>query len=114
MFQSVTLEDFKQAFKLAGHGDEFSDEGFKALFMHFDNSEEWFEELIERDVLNLCSEYSEQDSLEDLVREYPDVFNSEDDYDFEDESTIEDLEKECRNFFHVFIKTESDSYLAGE
>lgn len=83
MYTSVNNFDFIQAFEDAGRGNQFSREALFALFDYLEELEQDLDEEIELDVISICCDYTEYESLEE--------FNK--DYGVEHE-TIEDLEYE--------------------
>lgn len=83
MYTSVNNFDFIQAFEDAGRRDQFSREALFALFDYLEELEQGLDEEIELDVIAICCDYTEYESLEE--------FNK--DYGVEHE-TIEDLEYE--------------------
>ena len=72
MKQTVNDWDFTDAFHKAGRGKQFSYEGLKALFEHLEDLESDIGEEIELDVIALCCEYMEYDSL----KEYNDAYDT--------------------------------------
>ncbi len=58
---------FREAFRLAGRGDQFSYEGLEVLFDYLEEVSE--DEDIELDVVALCCEYYES-SIEELIDQY--------------------------------------------
>ena len=68
--QSINnVSQFREAFRLAGRGDQFSYEGFEVLFDYLENLSEDTGESIELDVVALCCEYYES-SIEELIDNY--------------------------------------------
>lgn len=68
--QSINnVYQFREAFHLAGRGDQFSYEGLEVLFDYLDNLSEDTGETIELDVVALCCEYYES-SIEELIDNY--------------------------------------------
>ena len=72
MKQLVSIYDFVRAFKNFER-DNFSYDGLKALFEYLEEYEESTGEEVELDVIALCCEYTEYDSL----NEYNDDYNTE-------------------------------------
>ena len=69
MKQSVNMYDFERAFKNFER-DNFSYDGLKALFGYLEEYEEGTGEEIELDVIALCCDYMEYDSLNEYNRDY--------------------------------------------
>ena len=68
--QSIdSVYQFREAFRLAGRGDQFSYEGLEVLFDYLDNLSEDTGETVELDVVALCCDYSE-DTFEDIAANY--------------------------------------------
>ena len=87
--QSINLSQFREAFRLAGRGDQFSYEGLEVLFDYLENLSEDTGEPIELDVIDLCCDYAES-SIEELIEEYDiDVSDADGDED-EIESIVQE------------------------
>ena len=71
MKQSVNMYAFERAFKRSER-ENFSYDGLKALFEHLEDLESDIGEEIELDVIALCCEYMEYDSL----KEYNDAYDT--------------------------------------
>jgi len=69
MKQSVNMYDFERAFKNFER-DNFSYDGLKALFEYLEEYEEGTGEEVELDVIALCCEYMEYDSLKEYNDDY--------------------------------------------
>ena len=69
MKQSVNMYDFERAFKNFER-DNFSYDGLKALFEYLEDYEEDTGEEIELDVIALCCDYMEYDSLNEYNDDY--------------------------------------------
>jgi hypothetical protein len=83
MKTTVNQNDFVDAFKQAGREDSYSYEGKVALFNYFEEYEESTEQEIELDVIAICCEFTEYESLEEFHKNY----------DKEDYETIDDIEQ---------------------
>ena len=69
MKQSVSMYDFERAFKRYER-ENFSYDGLKALFEYLEEYEEGTGEEIELDVIALCCDYAEYDSLNEYNDDY--------------------------------------------
>ena len=69
MKQSVNMYDFERAFKNFER-DNFSYDGLKALFEYLEEFEDGTGEEVELDVIALCCEYAEYDSLKEYNDDY--------------------------------------------
>ena len=78
MKQSVNFTDFTKAFHDHGRGTQFTYEGLKALFEFFEVLEDDSGEEMELDVIALCCDYTEYESLEALQYEWIDIKDMED------------------------------------
>ena len=70
MKQSVNMYDFERAFKNFERMNNFSYDGLKALFEYLEDYEEDTGEEIELDVIALCCDYAEYDSLNEYNSDY--------------------------------------------
>lgn len=66
---TVTVADFRQAFKTQGRGDQFSYEGLDALFDYLEDCERDLGEEVELDVVAICCDFSE-DSADGIANEF--------------------------------------------
>jgi hypothetical protein len=82
MYQSINEYDFIRAFEQV-RPDNFSRAGLSALYDYLEQYEEDTDEQIELDVIALCCDYAEYDSLEEFQKDYG-----------EDYESIEDIESE--------------------
>ena len=91
MKQSVSMYDFERAFKRYER-ENFSYDGLKALFEYLEEYEEGTGEEVELDVIALCCEYAEYDSL----KEYNDYYGTEyDEIDLiQDDTTLIKIDDE--------------------
>jgi len=69
MKQSVNMYDFERAFKNFER-DNFSYDGLKALFEYLEEYGDGMGEEVELDVIALCCEYAEYDSLSEYNDDY--------------------------------------------
>ena len=82
MYQSINEYDFIRAFEQV-RPDNFSRAGLSALYDYFEQLEEDIGNPIQLDVIAICCEYSEYESLEEFQEDYG-----------EDYESIEDIESE--------------------
>tara|TARA_R100000951_G_C2632399_1_gene178117 strand:- start:252 stop:551 length:300 start_codon:yes stop_codon:yes gene_type:complete len=94
---TINFDGFERAFQRYGRGEQFSYEGLQALFEYLELLESDMEEDIELDVIGLCCEYTEYDSLE--------IFQDENGKDYE---SIEDIENET-----IVIPIDKESFIVG-
>lgn len=78
MKQTINFYDFMQAFERYGRENQFSREGLCALFEMLEEYEQDTDQEIELDVIALCCDFTEYDSLEEITEAY-DCIKSEDD-----------------------------------
>lgn len=67
--QTVSIYEFREAFRRMDRQDQFSYEGLEVLFDYLENLSDDIGEPIELDVIALCCEYCES-SIEELIRDY--------------------------------------------
>ena len=76
MKQTIDMYQFERAFKNMGRGEQFSYEGLQALYLYLEEYEEDTGEEINLDVIALCCEYAEYDSLEEFQANYGEKYGS--------------------------------------
>jgi len=81
MKQSINEYQFRDAFHKMGRGEQFSYDGLTALYDYLEQLGDDIGEEIELDVIALCCEYAEYDSLTEFQEDYG-----------EDYQTMEDIE----------------------
>ena len=81
MKQTINFTDFQRAFTDCNREDNFSYEALQALFNWIEEYEEDIGEEIELDVIALCCEFTEYESLEELQESYTDIKSLDDLYD---------------------------------
>lgn len=69
MIQTITLSDFRDAFKRMGRADQFSYEGLELIFDYIESYEQDSGEQVELDVIALCCEWTE-DTAEEVINNY--------------------------------------------
>lgn len=70
MKTTVNFYDFERAFVKADRKTQFSYEGLKSLFEWFEEYEEDTGESIELDVIAICCDFCEYDSIESFRNDY--------------------------------------------
>lgn len=75
---TVTLSDFRDAFRACDRQDQFSYEALDLLFDYFEELEDSTGQEIELDPIAICCDYSE-DSPSDIARNYDDAPSDADD-----------------------------------
>jgi len=73
MKTDVNFYAFEDAFKTRERKDTFSYKGLRALYDYLLNYEEDTDEEIELDVIALCCEYTEYESLKELQKDYTSI-----------------------------------------
>ena len=78
MKKTINIYDFREAFHKAGRGDQFTYDGLTALFEYIEDYEEGIGEETELDVIGLCCDYTEYESIEEFwldydQEDYPDI-----------------------------------------
>ena len=95
MKQSINEYNFIDAFRKMGREENFSYRGLIALFDYLEQYEHDTDTEIELDVIALCCEYAEYDSLAEFQKDYG-----------EDYQTIEDIESDT-----TVIMIDDDSFI---
>jgi|TARA_B100000073_G_scaffold319365_1_gene298213 hypothetical protein len=80
---TINFNDFERAFQRYNRDNHFSYEGLQALFDYLEDLESDMDKEIELDVIGLCCEYTEYESLQIFQDEYGKEYES-----------IEDIENE--------------------
>ena len=75
MFQHISEYDFIRAFEQV-RPDNFSRAGLSALYEYLEQLEEDIGNPIKLDVIAICCEYSEYESLEEFQEDYGDDYES--------------------------------------
>ena len=70
MKKTINYYDFRTEFREFGREEQFTRQGLKALFDYLEELGQDCGEEIELDVIALCCEFVEYDSLEDFHNEY--------------------------------------------
>lgn len=78
MKRTVDLHEFRESFKRMGRENQFSYDGLGALFNHLEEIERDTGEEVELDVIGLCCDFMEYDSLEALKEDYQDIETMDD------------------------------------
>ena len=81
MKKTISYGDFEREFEAYNRAEQFSQEGLEALFNWLESHEEDTGEEIELDVIALCCEFTEYESLEELQESYTDIESLDDLYD---------------------------------
>ena len=76
MKQSINMYGFERAFKNMGRGEQFSYNGLKALFEYLEEYEEGTGEEVKLDVIALCCEYAEYETLKEFQADYGEKYES--------------------------------------
>jgi hypothetical protein len=71
--QTITSYGFIDAFHHMGRSNHFSYAGFQALYDWLEEYSEDTGEPYELDVIGLCCDFAEYDSLEEIQQDYPDI-----------------------------------------
>ena len=61
MIKTISIYDFRDAFKAVGRGDQFSYDGLEVIFDYIESYEQDAGEQTELDVIALCCEWAEDD-----------------------------------------------------
>lgn len=86
IIKSFDLYDFKREFERYGRSNNFSDEAMEELYNYYDDLDEPYE----LDVIGICCNWTEYESLEEYAKEYMDESDFEGMDDDEKEEAILD------------------------
>ena len=76
MIQTITLSDFRDAFKRCGRGDQFSYQALELIFDYIEEYEQETGEQIELDPVGICCEWCES-TPEEIIEQYDTDINAE-------------------------------------
>ena len=76
MIQTITKSEFTSAFHKMDRGNNFTYEGLIALYDYLEEYEDSTGEQIELDVIAICCEYNEYESLEEFQEDYSEDYQS--------------------------------------
>jgi len=76
MIQTITSSDFTTAFHRMGRGNHFTYGGLIALYDYLEDCEASTGEQIELDVIAICCEYNEYESLAEFQEDYSEEYQS--------------------------------------
>jgi len=76
MVITINEHDFIQAFRDAGRQDQFSLDALRVIFAYEEERESQMSEPIVLDVIALCCDFAEYDSIEDFQEEYGEQYVS--------------------------------------
>ena len=76
MIQTITKSEFTSAFHKMGRGNNFTYQGLIALYDYLEEYEDSTGEQIELDVIGICCEYNEYESLEEFQEDYSEDYQS--------------------------------------
>tara|TARA_R110000868_G_scaffold4500_2_gene28319 strand:+ start:1070 stop:1399 length:330 start_codon:yes stop_codon:yes gene_type:complete len=69
MIKTISIYDFRDAFKAAGRGEQFSYDGLEVIFDYIESYEQDAGEQVELDVIALCCEWAE-DNYASVAEQY--------------------------------------------
>ena len=79
MKQTIDVYGFRRAFERTDRKDQFSYEGLEALFNWLEQYEDDTGEEMELDIIALCCDFTEYESLSDFQQDYGMTYQSIDD-----------------------------------
>ena len=90
MKKTISENDF--VFEVMDREDQFSDYALRKIFEYIETVEDDTGEEYEMDIIDICCEFTEYESLEDLQKDYPDIENVD---DLECETSVICFEDDC-------------------
>ena len=97
MKQSINEHKFRDAFHKMGRGEQFSYDGLTALYDYLEQLEYNKDTEMELDVIALCCEYAEYDSLAEFREDYGEDYNTMQDIEYHTTVIMIDNENVKRN-----------------
>lgn len=96
---TVSVSDFRDAFRAMGRHDQFSYDALGALFDYYDELSEDTGEPWELDVIAICCDWEEYNSALEAANEYRNIWTPpERDEDTDDETYADELEESALDF----------------
>ena len=95
LVKRVSFYDFVEEFKKFGREDQFSYEGKRALFDYLNELSEDIGEPIELDIIGICCDFTQYDSIEEFNHDYQ--------LDLDD---IDDI-----NYYTIVIRIDEDRFI---
>ncbi len=89
---TINFDGFERAFQRYGRGEQFSYEGLQALFEWLEDIESDMGEEQELDVIGLCCEFAEFESLKEFQDDYGTDYESIE--DIENDTIVIPIDKE--------------------
>lgn len=99
IIKSFDLYDFRREFERYDRGNNFSDEGLEELFDYYDS----FPEPYELDVIEICCNWTEYETLEDFAKAYMDESDFEGLEEYEKKDLI--FEELDNNTYYIKLYT---------
>ena len=96
LVKNVSFSDFLEEFRNYGREDQFTYNGKKALYDYLNDLSEDMREPIELDVIALCCDFTEYNSVKEFIN----------DYNLDDINSIEDIE-----YFTTVIQVNEESFI---
>ena len=94
LVKKVSFSDFLEEFKNYGREDQFSYEGKKALYDYLNDLSEDIGENIELDIIGLCCDFTEYNSIEEFLNDYSHTIGDINDIeDIRDYTTVIQINK---------------------
>ena len=94
LVKTVSFSDFLEEFKNYGREDQFSYEGKKALYDYLNDLSEDIGENIELDIIGLCCDFTEYNSIEEFLNDYSHTIGDINDIeDIRDYTTVIQINK---------------------
>lgn len=101
LVKKISFNDFLEEFEKYGREDSFSYEGKKALYNYLNELGEDIGKPIELDIIGLCCDFTEYESLEE--------FNDDYGYTIDEINSIEDIE-----YYTIVIPINEEAFIFQE
>ena len=99
LIKEVSFNDFLEEFKEYGREEQFTYEGKKALFNYLNELGEDIGKPIELDIIAICCDFTEYESLEEFNDDYSYTISN-------DTDSIDDI-----SYYTIVIKIDDESFI---
>lgn len=113
MKQDISLNMFMDEFNGSQYKNNFSYDGLKALYDYLTDLEDDTGEDIAFDIVAICCDFSEYNSIDEFLNDYPNTVNI-DKKDYEDDDDLEGYEEDFMSELHnhtTVIKLDNNGFI---
>jgi hypothetical protein len=88
MNKKINIYEFVNDFKKSQYKNNFSIQGLRALFDYFEKLEEDLGEELEFDIIAICCDYTEYDTIEEFKKDYAEFDNIKSIKEIEEDTVV--------------------------